>query len=82
MGHSVQMNVRTTNFLIGELDSIVQEGMFRSRSEAVNEAVRLLIRRYKLLRLEQKLNRVRKGTSRYANVTKLIETIHEEDDND
>jgi len=59
---SVQVNIRTTPFLANELDHIVQDGYFRSRSEALNEAIRLLIRRYKLAKLESKLASVREGT--------------------
>ncbi|MFA5772260.1 MAG: ribbon-helix-helix domain-containing protein [Thermoplasmata archaeon] len=79
MGESVQMNVRTTGYLINELDTIVKAGMFRSRSEAVNEAVRLLIMRYRMLRLEKKMVKVRNGTAKYPNVSKAVMAAHEEE---
>lgn len=77
---SVQVNIRTTPFLANELDHIVQDGYFRSRSEAMNEAIRLLIRRYKLAKLESKLASARDGTGNLPSVTEaLLEARKEED---
>ena len=77
---SVQVNIRTTPFLANELDLIVQDGYFRSRSEAMNEAIRLLIRRYKLAKLESKLTSAREGTENLSSVTEaLLEARKEED---
>jgi Arc/MetJ-type ribon-helix-helix transcriptional regulator len=74
------MNIRTTEFLIKELDEIVKKGYFRSRSEAMNEGIRMLIRRYKLAALESKLIDARKETEDLPSVTKaLIEARKEED---
>ncbi|MDP7264777.1 MAG: ribbon-helix-helix domain-containing protein [Candidatus Thermoplasmatota archaeon] len=77
---SVQVNIRTTPFLANELDHIVQDGYFRSRSEALNEAIRLLIRRYKLAKLESKLASVREGTENLPSVTEALLKAREEED--
>ena len=74
------MNIRTTPFLANELDYIVKDGYFRSRSEAMNEAIRLLIRRYKLAKLESKLASVREGTEELASVTEALLKAREEED--
>ena len=77
---SVQVNIRTTRFLATELDRIVKEGYFRSRSEAMNEAIRILIRKYQVAKLESKLAKVKKGTKILPSVTKaLLEARQEED---
>ena len=77
---SVQVNIRTTRFLATELDRIVKEGYFRSRSEAMNEAIRILIRKYQVAKLESKLAKVKKGTKNLPSVTKaLLEARQEED---
>jgi len=77
---SVQVNIRTTPFLANELDHIVQDGYFRSRSEAMNEAIRLLIRRYKLAKLESKLASVRDRTEDLPSVTEALLKAREEED--
>ena len=77
---SVQVNIRTTRFLATELDRIVKEGYFRSRSEAMNEAIRILIRRYQVAKLESKLAKAKKGTKNLPSLTKtLLEARQEED---
>ncbi|KXB03670.1 hypothetical protein AKJ45_00975 [candidate division MSBL1 archaeon SCGC-AAA261F19] len=43
---------KMTKKLLGELDELVEEGWYASRSEAVRDAVRELIERRKLDRLE------------------------------
>ena len=77
---SVQLNIRTTRFLATELDRIVKEGFFRSRSEAMNEAIRILIRRYQVAKLESKLAKAKKGTKNLPSVTKALLTARQEED--
>jgi Arc/MetJ-type ribon-helix-helix transcriptional regulator len=77
---STQMKVKTSEFLVEELDRIVRKGYFRSRSEAVNEAIRLLIRRYKLERLGAKMEGIREGTENLPSATEAIVKSHEEED--
>ena len=58
----------------------MERGYFRSRSEAMNEGIRMLIRRYKLAALESKLIEVKKGTDDLPSITDaLIKTRKEED---
>lgn len=80
MVSSVQVNVRTTPVILQELDGIVKKGYYRNRSEAVNEALRLLIRRYKMMTLEHKMKKIRKGTEKLGNVTEAVIESHEEED--
>ena len=54
--------VETSTVLLEEVDEMVQEGYYHDRSEAVNEALRLLIKQYKLSKLHAK-------DARYAAVT-------------
>lgn len=79
MATSTQMNIRTTNYLLSEIDKTVSKGLFRSRSEAVNEAMRMLIRRYKLMKIEEEMVRIRAKTKGYNNLTKAIIDSHEEE---
>jgi Arc/MetJ-type ribon-helix-helix transcriptional regulator len=77
---SVQVNIRTTKFLVNELDRIVEEGYFRSRSEAMNEGMRLIIRRYRLAKLEAKLLSAKKGSKDLPSVTEALIKAREEEE--
>lgn len=38
-----EINLSTTEDLVAEIDSLVAEGKYRSRSEAINQAMKLLV---------------------------------------
>lgn len=44
---SSQVNFRTSEVLLADIDKLVAEGHFRTRTEAVNEALRMLVQRYR-----------------------------------
>jgi len=77
---SVQLNVRTTPVLVNEVDKVVKKGYFRNRTEAVNEALRLLIRRYQLMKLEERMNKVSEKTRGLSSVTDAVVNSHVEED--
>ena len=77
---SVQVNIRTTPFLAKELDVIVKEGYFRNRTEAVNEAIRLLIRRYELSKIKASIESIREDTEKYPELSGVVESMREEED--
>ena len=77
---SVQLNVRTTPVLMDEIDKVVSEGLFRNRTEAVNEALRLLVKRYRMMELEQKMDGVAKDNAGKKSVTESLFESRKEDD--
>ena len=77
---TVQVNIRTTEFLAKELDRIVEEGYFRSRSEALNEGIRLILRRYQIAKLESKLAKAKEGTKDLSSVTESLLSARDEED--
>ena len=77
---SVQVNIRTTPFLADELDRMVQNGYFRNRTEAVNEGIRILIRRYQLKNTKERIDRMSPKISKYRSSKKLVHDMHEEED--
>ena len=77
---SVQLNVRTSPIIIDELDRIVDHGLFRNRTEAVNEAMRLLIRRYKVMNIAEKIESIAKKNLGVGSVTEALLASREEDD--
>lgn len=77
---SMQLNVRTTPVLINELDSVVRKGYFRNRTEAVNEAIRLFIMRYRMMRLVDKMKTVKEGTEKLSSPARAIMESHEKEE--
>ena len=76
---STQLNVRTTPVLVHELDKVVMEGYFRNRTEAVNEALRLLVRRYQMMRLDGKMQKLREKNRGLPSLTEAVIRSHEEE---
>ena len=54
--------VETSAQLLEGIDEMVKEGYYTSRTEAVNEAIRLLLKQYKISKLYAKDARNRRGT--------------------
>jgi Arc/MetJ-type ribon-helix-helix transcriptional regulator len=46
--------VETSAYLLEEIDEMVREGFYTSRTEAVNDALRELLKRYKVSKLHAK----------------------------
>ena len=46
--------VETSTELLDGIDEMVREGYYETRSEGVNEAIRLLLKQYKLAKLHAK----------------------------
>lgn len=77
---SSQINIRTSNTLVDELDSLVDRGIFRNRTEAVNEGIRLIIRRYKAMKISKKIDQIAKGKHSNKNLTDALLELREEED--
>ena len=75
-----QLNVRTSDTLIKELDSLVDSGIFRNRTEAVNEGIRLLIRRYKAMKIADNIDKIAKENYGEGRLTDAFFTLQEEED--
>jgi Arc/MetJ-type ribon-helix-helix transcriptional regulator len=54
--------VETSVHLMEGIDEMVKEGYYSSRSEAVNEAISLLLKQYKISKLYAKDAKNRRGT--------------------
>ncbi len=77
---SVQLNVRTTPVLVEEIDRVVHKGYFRNRTEAVNEALRLLIRRYQLEVVEKRMQTLAEGNVGLPSATDAVVDARSEED--
>jgi len=77
---SPQLNIRTSKTLIEELDALVNHGIFRNRTEAVNEGIRLLIRKYKAIKIAEKIDLIAKGKYGEGSLTEALLELREEED--
>ena len=77
---SSQLNIRTSETLIDELDYLVNNGIFRNRTEAVNEGIRLLIRRYKAMKIAERIDQIAKGKNGKGSLTKALIELRDEED--
>ncbi len=73
---SVVINIRTSEYLLNEIDNLVKKGIFRNRTEALNEAMRLIIKRYKMLMAAENIKEL-EGKDLKKDLTALIEEIRE-----
>ena len=49
--------VETSSYLMEEIDEMVNEGYYQNRTEAVNDAIRILLKQYKVSKLHAKDSR-------------------------
>ncbi len=77
---ATQLNIRTTDTILHELDSVVKNGLFRNRTEAVNEAIRLLIRRYRVMELSTKIDMIAQSNFGEGTLTEALKAVREEED--
>jgi len=50
--------VETSTYLIEGIDEMVKEGYYRNRTEGVNDAIRLLLKQYKISKLHAKDSKI------------------------
>lgn len=78
---SIQATFRTTNVLMEEIDKLVKKGIFRNKTEAFNEGLREVIRKYKAQRAYEQIMKIReKNKGIPTNLTKLVIKAHEEEE--
>ena len=76
----IQVNLKLEPSLVREVERLVEEGRFSSKTEAFTEALRLLIRSYKAEELRKRIDRIREGTERMPSATEALAEMHEEED--
>jgi len=56
--------VETSTELLEGLDEMVREGYYASRTEGINDAIRMLLKQYKLSKLHDKDSQAQKTTEK------------------
>jgi Arc/MetJ-type ribon-helix-helix transcriptional regulator len=77
---TVQLNIRTPEGLIQDLDQMVGSGYFKNRTEAVNEAIRLLIRRYRILQVSKRIDEIGESNFGEGSLTEALKESRKEED--
>ncbi len=76
----VQVKISTASLLIDKIDAIVEEGYFQNRTEALNEAIRLLIKKYQLAKIKTRIETIREDTEKYPELSGIVESMHKEEE--
>lgn len=77
---TVQLNIRTPEGLMEDLDQIVGSGYFKNRTEAVNEGIRLLIRRYRILQIARRMDNLAESNFGEGSLTEALKELRQEED--
>jgi len=75
-----QINLRLEESIIEKVDFLVKIGLFKSRTEAFKEALRMLIDKYYRGLMEKRLKKIREGTENYPSLTEIVIRIHEDEE--
>lgn len=78
---SIQATFRTTDVLMDEVNKLVKMGVYRSKTEVFNEALRGIIQRYRAQRAYEQILKIRERNKDIpADLTELVVKAHEEED--
>lgn len=76
----VQVNLKLDAELVREVERLVDEGYFPTKTEAFTQALKLLIRQYRVEEVRKRLARIREGTEILPSATEAVVASHEEED--
>ena len=77
---SVQLNVRTSENMLKGIDKTVSKGLYKNRSEAVNEALRLFLRQYEMGVIERRMKVLAERNASGYNATRAVVESHEKEE--
>jgi metal-responsive CopG/Arc/MetJ family transcriptional regulator len=77
---AVQVNVKIDEKLANQLDELVRSGYVRTKREAFEKAIMMLLREQRATGLESRIAEIRRGTEKAPSVTEAATRAHEEED--
>jgi len=77
-----QVNVKLDKTLLGEVEELIQKGWVKTKKEAFQKALQLLIRTYKAAELAYRFDKIREGTEKMPSLTEAVVLSHEEGEGD
>ncbi|MEM1509322.1 MAG: hypothetical protein QW291_01335 [Thermofilaceae archaeon] len=76
----IQVNLKLEQKLVEEVEKLVSEGYFPSKTEAFTQALKMLVRKYKVDEMKRKFDKIREGTESLPSVSLAVIDSHEEED--
>ena len=74
------LTIKATPVLVKELEYAVTAGQYKNKSEAIFEAVNLLVRKHKLKKIRERIMKSGEGTESMPSLTDAVVKSHEEED--
>lgn len=76
----VNLNIQITETLANEIKSLIKKGIFKDQTEAINSAIKLMVKRYKVQTIGERILKTRERLGdKKINLTEEIIHSHEED---
>jgi Arc/MetJ-type ribon-helix-helix transcriptional regulator len=76
----VQVNLKLDEKIIREMERLVEQGYFKTKTQAFKEAIQLLLKSCRAAELARQIDEIREGTEAAPSVTKAVVKAHEEED--
>jgi metal-responsive CopG/Arc/MetJ family transcriptional regulator len=77
---TVQVNVKLDEKILKEVEKLIERGYVKTKREAFEKALILLLKSYKASEIAEKMDRVREGTELMRSLTEAVIESHEEED--
>lgn len=77
---TVQVNVKLDEKILREVEKLIEKGKVKTKKEAFEKALLLLLRSYKASELAERIDKIREGTELMRSVTEAVIESHEEED--
>lgn len=77
---AVQVNVKLDEKLVAQVEQLVEKGLLKTKKEAFEEALKLLLKSRKAQEIQARIDRIREGTEAMPSVTEAAIRSHEEED--
>ncbi len=74
------MNLKLDRDLVREVEKLVEQGYFSSKTEAFTCALKFLIRHFRAEELRRRIDEIREGTGKLPSATMAVVDVHEEED--
>ncbi len=75
----VRVNIKLDEKILKEIEELLKKKYVKTKKEAFEKALLLLIRHYKASEIAEKINMIREGTEELPSVTKAIIESHKEE---
>lgn len=75
-----QVNVKLEEELLQQVERLVENGTFHTKTEAFTEGLKLLLRTQKGHDLLRRMESIRQGTETYASPTRVLKELHEKEE--